>query len=95
MFMRARYQARHKNIKFLISVDDIVVPDICPIFGLKLNLDRTGPNSDASPSLDRVDSSKGYIPGNVQVISWRANNLKGNATLAELIRLGEWAAEQK
>lgn len=49
-----------------------------------------------SPSLDRLDSSKGYVKGNVRVISKRANQLKNNATveemrmvLADLIRLQE------
>lgn len=37
-----------------------------------------------SPSLDRIDSSKGYVKGNVRVISARANMLKNNATVEEL-----------
>ena len=36
------------------------------------------------PSLDRIDNSKGYVPGNIAVISMRANMIKNNATLAEL-----------
>jgi hypothetical protein len=40
-----------------------------------------------SPSIDRVDSSKGYTKDNIQVISHRANNLKNNATLEELRKL--------
>jgi hypothetical protein len=40
--------------------------------------------SDASPSLDRVDPRKGYVPGNVRVISDRANRLKGDRSLSEI-----------
>jgi hypothetical protein len=39
---------------------------------------------DNAASIDRIDSTKGYLPGNVQVISYRANILKQNATLHEL-----------
>jgi hypothetical protein len=47
-----------------------------------------------SPSLDRIDPSRGYIPGNVQVISNRANLLKRDGTLREIVLLGRWATEQ-
>jgi hypothetical protein len=38
-------------------------------------------------SLDRIKNSRGYVPGNVLVISLRANLLKGQATLAELQKI--------
>ena len=38
-----------------------------------------------SPSLDRIDSTKGYVPGNVWVISNKANRMKSNAAAEELI----------
>lgn len=39
------------------------------------------------PSLDRINPDRGYVPGNVQVISFRANTLKNNATREELAKV--------
>jgi hypothetical protein len=47
-------------------------------------------NRNASPSLDRIDPSQGYIKGNVVVISHKANRLKNDAGLAELRALVAW-----
>ena len=56
------------------------VPTKCPILGIELRY-RGGDNS---PSLDRIDSTLGYIKGNVQYISKRANTIKSNATVEEI-----------
>jgi hypothetical protein len=57
----------------------------CPLFGTPLIIgDKTRVNN---PSVDRIIPSKGYIEGNVRIISNEANRLKSNATLKELIIL--------
>jgi hypothetical protein len=48
---------------------------------------------DSSPSLDRIDNSKGYVKGNVAVISFRANTLKNNATADELRAIANFMDE--
>jgi len=88
MFQRAKRRAKIKGIEFTITVKDIHIPDICPIFGLVLSRSTTGRLKDNSPSLDRIDSSKGYSPGNIIVISWRANKIKNCGTPDEHIRIG-------
>ncbi len=81
----ARGRAKRKGIEFSIKVEDIVIPERCPVFGLPFQVgEGAGGHTPMSPSLDRVDSSRGYVPGNVQVISYRANTIKNDATLEEL-----------
>lgn len=57
----------------------------CPLLGIELSYEKfegNTPNNYAT--LDRIDSTLGYEEGNVQIISFRANTLKSNATLEEL-----------
>lgn len=86
LFHAAKHRARRRGLPFELSLVDIVVPEVCPVLGLRLavsDAEKRGA-SDHSPSLDRVDNRLGYVPGNVIVVSWRANNLKSDATPAEL-----------
>jgi hypothetical protein len=52
-------------------------------------------NEDNLPTLDRVDPVCGYVPGNVWVISWRANRLKQDASLDELRMLARALEERE
>ena len=85
----ARKRAKQNGLECTITVDDIVIPEFCPALGIKLEA-RVGAGRSnredigSSPSLDRIDNSKGYVPGNVAVISLRANMIKTDATAAEL-----------
>jgi hypothetical protein len=82
---QARWRAKRKSVPFSIVVEDIYLPEYCPVLGTRLNYFRSsGRNRYNVPSLDRVDPNRGYEPGNVRVISHRANTLKNNATISEL-----------
>lgn len=85
----------YKNIKsrckrigreFSIDLEDIIIPQKCPVFGFELKREDKQTWMSA-PSVDRIDSSKGYIKGNVTVVSRRANILKRDATVEELEQL--------
>jgi hypothetical protein len=89
----ARARARKKGLAFNLTLEDVVIPTHCPVFGVPLTRQRG--DKSWSPSLDRVDNTKGYVRGNVQVISCRANDLKRTATLDEMAALGVWAMKEK
>ena len=91
LFNSAKGRAKHKNIPFSVTIADIIVPEKCPYLGTKLV--RGKGRTDASPSLDRIDNAKGYIPGNVEVISHRANTLKRDGTAFELAAIAARMAE--
>jgi len=93
MLHTARASAKKRGQKCTITDADIIIPATCPLLNIPLEKSG-GVRTDASPSLDRIDSKLGYIPGNVWVISWRANRLKNNATLEELQMLVQNLAER-
>lgn len=79
----ARARAKKFGLKCTIEESDIIIPELCPILGIKLQISEGKP-TDHSPTLDRKDNSKGYTPDNICVISYRANRLKSDATAEEL-----------
>lgn len=83
MFDRAKRRAKVKNIAFNIKHEDINIPQECPILGIEIFKGKNNCSCDNSPSLDRIDNTKGYIKGNIRVISQRANQLKNEASLEE------------
>lgn len=85
----------YKNIKsrckrlgkeFSIEIGDIIIPEKCPVFGFDLKREDRQTWM-CAPSVDRIDNSKGYIKGNITVVSRRANILKKDATIEELEQL--------
>lgn len=83
MLARAKHRAKRFGIKFNIELPDIVIPALCPVLGIPLYRGKKG-NCPNAPSLDRIDPLRGYVKGNVRVISQRANLLKSNASELEL-----------
>jgi hypothetical protein len=93
MVVSARTRARKQNVPFTITEGDITIPAHCPVLGLELvrGVGQAGP---ASPSLDKIVPALGYVRGNIQVISNRANILKRDATLEEIEALADWMRRQ-
>jgi len=94
---QAKRRANDNGLNFDITLDDLVpLPVTCPVLGVPINYQGTGARGfvNNSPSIDRIDSSKGYVKGNVQIISWRANRIKSDATLSELEQLVQYMRER-
>lgn len=89
----AKRRAREDGRSFSICPEDLLVPELCPVLGTKLQFGvRT--YSPASPSVDAIRPELGYVPGNVAVISHRANSIKQNATPEELRKVADWLEKQ-
>lgn len=92
MLKASRRRARINSLEFNLELEDIVIPDVCPVLEIPLSRDNSK-TAFNSPSLDRRDTSKGYIKGNVFVISWRANRIKSDATIEELQKILAYASQ--
>ena len=91
-----KQRSKKKGLPFNLDLDDVIIPEKCPVLGIKLshNRGRSGPCW-SSPTVDRVVPEKGYIKGNVRVISNRANFIKTNATADELMAVAKYCKEQE
>jgi predicted nucleic acid-binding Zn-ribbon protein len=85
LWERARNRAKLSGLEFTITLEDIELPPTCKYLNIPLNVHSgsSGGKFD-SPSLDRIDNSKGYIKDNIQVISHLANVMKASATKEQL-----------
>lgn len=84
---RARIRAIEKNLEFNLELSDIVIPPLCPY--LQVPIKKADGVFDYAPSIDRIDNTKGYIKGNIEVVSLKANQMKNRATVPELIQFAE------
>lgn len=88
MLNRARARAKKYGLDFNLEESDIFIPTHCPLLGIELFIAEGRKTvKDNSASLDRIDPSKGYVKGNILVISNKANTMKSNATPQELLKL--------
>lgn len=78
-----RQRAKKLGIPFNITREDVIIPQNCPALGMPLERGTKGFH-ESSPSIDQIVPGKGYIKGNVMVVSFRANRIKSNASLDEL-----------
>ena len=98
MIHDSRRRAKKLGLEHTITYEDIapLIPEHCPVLGIKLNWDMGFPGGNPNkPSIDRIDSSKGYTLDNIQILSWRANDLKADGTPEEILKLAKFLSEVK
>jgi len=89
MLNNSKQRAKAVGREHTLTIDDIVIPDYCPILNIKLEVgDRK--NHENAPSIDRINNDGGYTKDNIMIMSTRANLLKKNATIDELIMIGKF-----
>ena len=92
----ARLRDRKAGRPGTLKKEDLYWPTHCPVLGIELIYGEERRKDTANPAnatLDRWDNSLGYEPGNVYVISWRANSLKSNGTADELQAVADYARD--
>lgn len=70
-------------MEFNLEESDIQIPTHCPVLGIPLSVGN-GKAHRGSPTIDRIDSTGGYVRGNVIVVSQWANTIKSDATPAQI-----------
>lgn len=83
LLKKALERSRAYGREFTLILSDIFVPEQCPLLGIPLIV-GTRQAKNNSPTLDRKDSTKGYVRDNIWVVSHRANRIKSDSTLEEL-----------
>jgi hypothetical protein len=92
----SRARAREAGVPHTVSLQNIkeLITDVCPVLGTKLVYDpgrgRCRPDT---PTVDRIVPELGYVPGNIAVISFRANRIKCDATADELFKVASWISQ--
>lgn len=87
----SKQRARRANMEHNLEIEDIIIPEFCPVLGIKLAQEKRD-SKYSGPSIDRIDNTKGYTKDNIVIVSCRANLLKKDATIQELIRLAKYYA---
>ena len=88
-FTRKKAHATRVGWEWEIEFGPLEWPTHCPILGIELDY-FSEYRAEASPSFDRLDTSKGYVPGNVQILSWRANRIKNDGTAEEHRKIADY-----
>ena len=84
LYKHLKASAKRRKLEFDLTITELnylSFPISCPILDVPLDYKK---HTEYSPSIDRIDNTKGYVDGNIQVISVKANRMKNNATNTEL-----------
>jgi hypothetical protein len=94
-YKAAKKRAAIKELPFDITIDYVysILTDVCPIYGTEFQWVGNRKTLPTSATLDRIDPVKGYVKGNVVLISSKANNIKSAYKAADLYKVADWLYE--
>ena len=75
----AKQRAIESKLPFNLDIEDIQIPENCPLLGVKMEL-----RTKYAPSIDKIIPDKGYVKGNIMIISRKANTMKNDASIEQL-----------
>jgi hypothetical protein len=99
MIRNVKYSAKRRNLDFDLSYEDITLPKYCPLLNIELNYNNQKNhkilnlgidyqdlsfNDISRATVDRMDNTKGYIKGNIIILSRLANAMKNEANFEQL-----------
>lgn len=77
--------AKHRHLKWGLTLADLKdLPLTCIYTGIPLTF---APNCPNTASLDRIDNTKGYVPGNVAFCLTIVNRMKQDMPVSEFLNL--------
>lgn len=88
-FSRKKANATKSGVEFNIEFGELTFPTHCPLLGLELDYFAEG-RAENSVSFDRINPNKGYVSGNVVIVSWRANRIKNDGSAEEHQKIADF-----
>ncbi len=86
LYQSAKQRSKDGKYLFTITLEDVPeIPLKCPVLNIDMKI-----GTRYCATIDRIDSSKGYEPGNIQIISRKANSMKSDATREELLLFSKY-----
>ena len=94
VYVEAARQAKLLDVPFTIKLDDIVLPEKCP--ALKIPIELSKPKRHPhTPTAIMLDFARGFVPGNVVVVSYAAAELRGTAEAKDLRALADFIEKEQ
>jgi len=83
LLARAKDRSKRLGMYCNIDISDIIITEKCPLLEIPFEYGSTH-NKWLTYSIDRIDNTKGYVKGNIQIITYLANTMKSKATIPQL-----------